>query len=1056
MFALLQQALAQSKTVSGTVTDQATGQGLPGVSVIVKGTTVGTATGANGSYNVNVPENGSTLVFRYIGYSTVERAVGSAATINVNMAVDQRQLEEVVVVGYGTQTREELTGSITSVTAEELEDIPVVSVDQALQGRAAGVQVTQNSGTPGGGISVRVRGAASIGASNEPLYVVDGVPINTGSYTAIGAGGQQINALSDINPNDIQSIEVLKDAASAAIYGSRASNGVVLITTKRGNSGKTKINFNYYTGTQNTWNRLDRITGPQQVALYNEMMRNRYPMNAAGDINAFGVNWRSYEDVAAYAFSEAGLDVSGGLYQAIDNGDGIRDLSVFADPSTATDTDWQDLIFRTAPISNYDLSISGGNERTKFLVSGSYFNQEGIIIGSAFERMNARLNLDHSFNDKVRIGTSLGLSRSNNSRIQNDNNIYGVLSTAVLVASDIPPYLADGTYAKDPGASTENPLAAAYEPTLSAVSARVIGNTFAEWDIIPSLKFRTTFGIDYLTLQDSQFNPNTTNAGAGSNGEANRSYRQDINWLNENTLNYNKVFGEDHNFTALLGISYQKSTYSSLFASATNFPGNDIKELSAGSLKTEATSSQSAWGLASYFSRFNYAYKGKYLLSASIRADGSSRFGAENRYGVFPAASVGWRISEEPFMQSLDFLSDLKLRASYGITGNSEIDDFASLGLVEAGFNYIQQAGLAPTQLSNPSLTWEETAASNIGLDLGFLNNRIALSIDVYNRKTDDLLLARPLVGSSGFTSIQENIGSMENKGLELSLTSYNIETNNPGGFNWSTIFNLTFNRNKITKLYGGNPYAAGFASWVQEGEPIGSFRGYRVEGIFQTQEEINSLNEAAQTATGRPTAVYQSSATSPGDIRFQDLNGDGVITGDDQEIIGSAQPKFTGGITNNLSFKGFDLSVFFQFNYGNDIYNNTRAFSEGMNGVFGQTAGVLNRWTPENTDTDVPRAVYGDPNNNRRVSDRWLEDGSYLRLKNMVFGYTLPTTLSDKIRLSSLRVFVSGQNLLTFTDYSGLDPEVNTFSGDNVALGTDFLTYPQARTVTFGVNIGL
>ncbi|MHA6246527.1 SusC/RagA family TonB-linked outer membrane protein [Pontibacter sp. CAU 1760] len=1051
VLALVGQSWAQlNRSIMGRVTS-ANGEALPGVSVIVKGTSVGASTDVEGRFTINnIPANANTLVFRYIGFAEQEVPIGERNIINVTLTQSSRSIEEVVVVGYGTQTREELTGAITSVTAEALEDIPVVSVDQALQGRAAGVQVTQNSGTPGSGIAVRVRGAASIGASSEPLYVVDGVPINTGNYAAIGTGGQQTNALSDLNPSDIASMEILKDAASAAIYGSRASNGVVLITTKRGANARTKINMGYYTGYQETWRRLDALTGQQQVELYNEMILNRYG-------NAAGLGFASQADLTAYFFNGfRRARNAAGLWAAVDRPDGLRAVSTFADPSTAPNNNWQDQIFRTAPISNYDLSISGGNERTKFLVSGTYFDQEGIVIGSSFERANGRLNLDHNISDKIRVGSSLGLSRSNSSRIQNDNNINGVISTALLVASDIPVFLSDGTYAKDPGASTENPVAAAKEPTLSAISARMIGNVFAEWDILPSLRFRTTFGLDYLTFREEDFRPTTTNTGAGSNGQGQMSYRQDVSWLNENTLNYSKTFNEIHSFQALLGISYQQSTFNSIFAAATGFPGNDIKQLSAGSVKTSATSSESAWGLESYFSRFNYSLMNKYLFSASVRADGSSRFGENNRYGVFPAASVGWRISEETFLDGLDFISELKLRASYGVTGNSEIGNFDALALVGAGANYLQQAGLAPSQLGNPDLTWEETKQSNIGLDFGVLNNRIVLNVDAYLKQTDNLLLARPLVGSSGFVSVQENIGSMENKGLEFALTSYNIESNDPGGFNWNTNFNISFNRNEITKLYGGNPYPAGFASWVEEGQPIGSFRGYVVDGIFQTQDEITTLNSRAVDQTGNPNAVYQSTATRPGDIRFKDLNEDGVITSDDQQIIGNAQPRYTGGITNNLTYKGFDLTFFFQFTQGNDIYNNTRAFSEGMNGVFGQTDGVLNRWTPENTDTNVPRAVYGDPNNNRRTSDRWLEDGSYIRLKNLVLGYTIPTSVLERVHLQRARLFLQTQNLFTITDYTGFDPEVNTFSGNNVALGTDFLVYPQARSVTFGVNIGL
>ncbi|QJX45800.1 TonB-dependent receptor [Hymenobacter taeanensis] len=1049
------QVFAQTRTISGRVTDRATGEGLPGVTVLVKGSTAGVSTNSDGSFTLTAPTGASVLTFSSVGFIASERTIGNASQINIALAADTKSLSEVVVVGYGTQERSELTGAVTSVQAQEFKNTPIVSVDQALQGRAPGVQISQNSGTPGSGIAVRVRGSSSITAGNEPLYVVDGIPINTGSYTNIGTGGQTTNALSDINPNDIESIEVLKDAASAAIYGSRASNGVVIITTKRGKAGKTKVNLGYYTGIQKAWNQLTPLTGQQQTELFLEQLQNRYPINSAGQIPAFGVPFRSYADAAAYAFGGAGLSVVGGIYQAVDDGDGVRDVATFQNPSSAPNTNWQNEIFRTAPISNYELTLSGGNNGTRFLLSGNYFDQTGIVLGSDFKRGNVRLNLDHEVNTHIRVGTNLGLSRSASNRIQNDNNINGVVSTAILVASDIPKYRANGTYYKDPGASTENPLAAAKEPFLESISARLIGTTFAEFEYIKNLRFRTTVGLDYLTFRDNTFNPTTTNTGAGANGSAVASYRQDANFNWDNVVTYSKTFAEAHDITALVGVNYQQDRFSELFATASSFPGNDIRQLSAGALKTGASSSATGWNLFGVFSRLNYAYKGKYLLSGSIRRDGSSRFGQENRYGVFPAISGGWRISEESFMDGLSQISNLKLRASYGETGNSDIGNFSSLALIGTGANYLQLGGLAPTQLANPNLKWERTSQTDLGIDLGFFNNRVNFIADVYQKKTRDLLLARPLVFDTGFGSYTANIGNIENKGLELGLTTVNFNASEPGGFEWTSNFNISFNRNKVTKL-SGPASAAGFASWLAEGQPLGAFRGYRVEGIFQTQEDINAVDANAKSKTGLTTSVYQSTLTRPGDIKFKDLNGDGVITSADQEILGNAQPKFYGGFTNTLSFKGFDVTAFLQYNYGNKIYNNTKSFSEGMNGVFGQTAGVLNRWTPTNTNTDVPRAVYGDPNNNRRVSDRFIEDGSYARLKNVVLGYTFSSALASRAHVSSLRIYAQAQNLVTFTNYSGLDPEVNTFSGSSISLGTDFLVYPQARTITFGVNLGL
>lgn len=1032
-------AFAQSRVVTGTVTSDEDGQPLPGVSILVRGTTVGTTTDIDGKYSISVPQNQNSLVFSFMGFVTQEATIGNRNLINVVLRSDSRTLGEVVVTGYGVQAKREITGAIASVTAEDLRDLPILGVDQALQGRAAGVQVTQSSGTPGSGISVRIRGTGSLNASSEPLYVIDGIPINTGNFSAIGAGGQGTNALSDLNPNDIESMEVLKDAAATAIYGSRGANGVVLITTKGGKAGATRVDISHFSGIQQRQNDpVRKITGQQQIELYNEMVRNRFT-NANGQIQGSGVIWRSAEDYATWLFSDAGAANVGGLFTAVDNGDGVRDLSVFQNPSTAPNTDWFSEIFRTAPISQTDVAVSGGNDRTTFRISGTTFKQEGIQLGSGFERLNFRAVIENKVSDKIKVGGNIGMSRSIATRPQNDNNINGVISTAILVASDIPVFRQDGTYYKDPGASTENPLAAAIEPFFEAVSARVLGNGFFEYDIIPGLKFRSNIGIDYLNFKEDRFQPTTTNTGAGSNGLGQSSFRSDVNWIWENTLNYTKSFGR-HNVSALLGYAQQESVFESLFAEATVFPGNTIRRLSAGSVKTEATSGGTSWALESIFSRFNYNYNEKYLASFSIRGDGSSRFGADNRWGVFPAGSVGWRMSEEGFMDGVkDVISDFKWRASYGITGNQEIGNFTSLTLFGAGANYNLLAGVFPSQLGNPALSWERQEQFNIGADIGFLGDRIYLSAEYYNMDNNQLLLSRPLVGSSGFLGVQENIGVVRNRGWEFAVNSVNIDRRN---FSWKSNFNISFNRNEIVQL-AGNPFAAGFASWVEEGQALGSFRGFRVERIIQNGEDL-----AIARAQGQTLAQL-------GDIMFRDIDGDGVLTGNDQEILGNAQPKFFGGFTNTFQIGRFDVMAFLQFTYGNMIYNNTRAFSEGMNGVFGQTTGVLDRWTPENPSTTMPRAVFGDPNNNRRVSDRWLEDGSFMRLKNMSIGYNLPANVAQKVSARSIRIYAAGQNLLTWTNYSGLDPEVSTFNITNTAPGTDFLTYPQARVYTLGINVG-
>ncbi len=1009
--------LAQ-RTISGKVTD-ANNEPLIGATIVAEGTSAGTATDVDGGFTLNIPDGVTSLLVSYTGFSAKRVPLSTSNVYNITLESDVTVLQDVVVIGYGTASRKELTGSVSKVSGETIGRLPVTGVDQALQGQAAGVQVTTASGTPGSSVAIRVRGPSSITGSNEPLYVVDGIPINTGSYSQLGFGNQVTNALADLNPADIESIEILKDAASASIYGSRAANGVVLITTKRGRQQKTQISLNTYYGGQEVWRRIEPTTGPEYVALIQEMVRNR-----------FGAT-------------------------AVPSGPSTRLIGLDNDPASYPSTNWQDEIFRTGAQSQTDLAISGGNERTKFYLSGSYFLQDGTIKGSSFNRYNFRFNLDNIVSDKFKVGMTNFFSRSLSTRINNDNNIFGVLSAALLMGSHIPTFNPDGTYGRDPNASIESPIAAYREPTNDAFNNRLNSSFFGEYTLLPGLNFRVQVGVDYLGFREFRFNPTTTNAGAGTGGTGIEALNEELNLVNENYFTYRNTFGK-FGFDALLGASFQNSNRKSFFAQGENFPGNTIRTLNASSIKRDITSTETEWGLNSYFSRLNFNWDRKYFLSFSGRYDGSSRFGANNRWSFFPSVSGAWRISEEGFLRDNTFISDLKLKASWGVRGNQEIGNFSSRALISPGANYLQRAGLAPTQLGNPDLTWEEREDIDLGLEIGLLRDRLILSVEAYQGKTRELLLNRPLVGSSGFTSITENIGAMLNRGIDIGLTTTNISNNK---IQWTTNLNVSFFENEITAL-AGTPFASGFASWVAEGEAIGSFRGFRVERIFQTQAEIDALNATARERTGNPNAVYQSTLTRPGDIMFRDLNGDGLITTADQEILGNANPRFYGGVTNNISAFGFDLSFFFQFTVGNMIYNNTRAFSEGMNGVFGQAGTVRNRWTPENptTDTRYPRAVFGDPNNNRRTSDRFLEDGSFVRLKNLTLGYTIPKNVINKAGLTNARIYVSGQNLLTFTNYSGFDPEVNTFTAGqvgNLAQGTDFLTFPQPRVLLVGLNLG-
>jgi TonB-linked SusC/RagA family outer membrane protein len=1056
-------AFAQSRTVTGRVTDQKTGEGLPGATVRLKGTTTGVSTSVDGRFTLNVPENGGTLVISSIGMTTQEVAIGNRTTIDLVLSADNKELNEVIVTGYGQQQeRREITGSVATVNSSQYKDQPIIGVDQALQGRAAGVQVTQSSGTPGSGISVRVRGAASIGASNEPLYVVDGLPITTGNTTQLGTGNQLTNGLNDLNPTDIESIEVLKDAAAAAIYGSRASNGVVLITTKRGKSGKAQINVDYYRGAQSVWKRPEVLNGAQQTQLFLDAAANRYPANAAGNYPTnFGPAaspyvFRSNADLAAYIYGpgDVGTPVNGVVSYVTPTGNPIRPLSQFQDPSTATSTNWSDQVLRTAPISNYGLTFGGGSDASRYRLSLNYFDQEGTIVGSGYQRGSARFTLDNKLSDKVRMGTSIGLSQSVNNRINNDNSIYGVLTTARLSASDIPIYNADGTYYKT--GSLENPVAAAREPYIKATNSRLIASQYTEFELIKNLRYRATFGLDYTYGRDDSFYSTLTNAGAAVRGQGTVGTLQELNYNHISSFNYVKTFGTDHSLNALFVGEYQRDSESDTYAQTTGFPGNTVRELLAGAVKTAATSSSTGNALFGLLAKVDYAYKGRYLINASIRRDQSSRFGTDSQVGYFPAASVGWRIIEENFLKEQNVLSELKIRGSYGETGNQPTGNFGSRGLISPGNNYLDQGGLALSQLANPNLKWERTRQTDVGVDFGFLDNRFYVSADIYQRKTDDLLLAQRVPGDTGFLSYSANIGSIENKGLELALTTVNFR-NDGTGFNWETNFNISFNRNKVTALSDPSVTgaAAGFASRLIVGQPLGAFYGYRVDHIFQTQDEISALDAAAKTATGSAAATYQSTLTRPGDIMFKDLNGDGRITAADQEIIGNAQPKFYGGITNTFRFMNFDLSALLQYNVGNKIYNSAASNTQGMSTTYGQDAVVLNRWTPTNTNTNIPRAVYGDPNTNTRNSDRFLENGSYARFKTVTLGYTLPTTLAARIHVRTVRVYAQAQNLVTFTSYSGLDPEVNTFSGTNTALGTDFFTFPQARTITGGITLG-
>ena len=948
---------AQTIPVSGTVTSATDNSPMPGVTVQIKGTQKGTITDINGFYKLDVASN-VTLVFTFIGMKLQEIPVEGRKTINVGMEEERVDLGEVVVVGYSTTSKKLISGSVGTVNESELKNIPMRTIDGVLQGKAAGVSINQNSGTPGGQNSIKMRGGSSINASNQPLIVIDGVPTITGSFGQIGYSGQEIDAMSDLNPNDIESFTILKDASSTAIYGARASNGVILITTKKGNTQKTSVSLNTSYGLQT-------------------MPAERIPdlMNAA--------QWNEFK----------GTDVQG------------------------IDTDWMKEITQVAPTSNTELSVSSGNDKTRLFISGNYYGQDGTVRSTSFDRYSGRINVDHKLLPELTIGGGVSMTYSKNYRVEGDQTLYGPLPNALSIPAIYPVYNEDGSYNED--GPYANPIAIINETVNVAYTNRNNGNIYLEYKCRNGFTFTSKWGADIYNLREHEYDPITTAQGLKYNGLGIEGTSYVSNLVGSNVLQYVKSIDKIHNFEALAGISFEKYARRTTYIEATNFPNEDFQYITSAATIRAASAYALDRGMTSYFGQFKYNYMYKYIFTWTARVDGSSKFGENNRFGYFPAGSFAWRLSEESFMKGVTAISDLKLRTSVGLTGNDGIADFASLGLYDGGYNYNQQAGIAPTQLPNPDLKWETTLQTGIGFDLGLFNDRISLIADVYYNRTSDLLLERPITLSSGFTTITANIGEMENKGVEFVINTENLK----GDLSWTTSFNFSANRNKVLKMYNGQPITdqGRGNNWVMEGEPIGVFVGYVCLGVDPTT----------------------------GNLVYEDLNDDGSITTDDREIIGNPNPDFTLGLTNTFGYKGFDFSFFLHSIYGNDIFNGTRIYIEGPTDLDNQTTNVLRRWQKPGDITDMPRI--GDD----LKSSRFIENGSFLRIKNVTFGYSLPKDLLKKIYMKSARIYVSGQNLYTFTTYSGMDPEVNYASTDNIIMGTDFFTYPQSRTILMGLNIG-
>jgi TonB-dependent starch-binding outer membrane protein SusC len=980
------QISAQQRSIEGTVTDNQ-GSPLPGVTVVVKGTTQGGVTNADGNYSItNIPEN-ATLVFSFVGMKTHEVVVGNQTSINVTMEQETIGLEEVVAVGYGTMKKSDLTGSVSSIGTDQLNTRTISSVEEGLQGTMAGVHVNQATGQPGGKTIIRIRGQNSILGSSDPLYVLDGVPIQSGT-------DGNTSLLANINPADIETVDVLKDASSTAIYGARGSNGVILITTKQGSTGQQRINFESTIGISNVIKKIDLLDSEQFVEIANEQ--------------AFNDN-----------FSLPFPDVTAVLKSGIN-------------------TDWQDEIFQTALTQNYSLSYSGGDEKSQYFASGNYFDQEGIIVGSGFSRGSFRLNLDQQVSNRLKFSSYLTASQTRANRGNTDATSGGVLRDALGAPPFLPPRDENGEFT--PGAELygysfsesagDNPLITAYEQMNELTINRFVGNVKTQYDFIDKFSMEVMLGTDYssrtLNTYESRLLRDVTD-GSGSEERTETFY-----YIIENLYKYNESFVDGtHHLDIVGGFTWESSKSNFLSGSAEGFITDDFlnRNLGAGERFSAPNNGLTEWDLISFLGRINYSFLDRYLITMSARRDGSSRFGEGNKWAFFPSFALAWRIAEESFMEQIDQISDLKLRFSWGKSGNEAITPYQSLQrftpqpMVTGGSRKI---GFAPANLGNPNLKWETTEQMDIGLDFGMWDQRVRMNLDFYKKTTSDLLAMVVLPPTSGFSSVIQNIGVIENKGIEV---NFGIDIfRDKHDFGWDVNFNLSSNRNVVKKLDKGADVitSGGYTgeSILREGEPVSAFYGIKEDGL-----------------------------TNDGLIKYVDQNSDGDINNDDRVIIGNPHPDFVFGFNSQIDYKNFYLSAFLQGEYGKDIQNHNLywhglPFFRGNNVI----TAVEDRWTPENPNPNAawPKATM---NLNFYKSDRYIEDGTYIRLKNVRFGYNVPI---KRLPFRSLSFFVSAENLFTITKYSWYNPDINTYQSDDIRLGYDLNTYPVAKTVTLGINIGL
>jgi len=1001
---------AQGRTITGTITNAQTGEPISGVQVSVRDRGIGALSNDEGRYLLlNVPEGRAEIRVLFLGYSPQSRVVevGAEATIveNFQLSVQAIEMEELVATGYAAQTRREVSSAISTVSSVELETPTVASMDGLLQGRAAGLHVVPSAGNPGQAMAVRIRGSSSLTADNTPLYVVDGMPIFRDDFSQNWSGGQDLSGITGLAPEDIESIAILKDAAAAAIYGSRGSNGVVLITTKRGGvsgSGAPHFEINLSAGRQVMADKIDYMNTEEYLSYFADGMR---------------LDGMSEAEIQS-EFNSWGVDRS-------------------------IDTDWLDVISRTAPITNTSLSMSGGSNDFRYRLSGSWFDQAGIILGSAYDRAAGSVNLDFKATEHIDLALSLSLSREINDRIRADDSWAAPTTDAMAQQPWVPVYMPDGSYSEH--GAYPNPLATAVEDKWNVRTLRGFGNLEAKAEIYPWLRATGRVGFDYMTMREYQYGspfvPLTDAASLG--GVASIGNALGRRHLVEGYLTANKFFGV-HEVSVVAGGSTEGTDRERSYTEGNTFTSDQLRWPDNAAIAGGYGGTSWAHSLKSGFARANYTYDNRYILNGSFRADGSSRFGPDNKWGSFKALSTAWQVTNESFMDGVDFLNDLKLRASIGETGNEAIGNFRFLGLYGAA-NYGDIPGWGPSNLANPSLSWEKTTEWDVGFDASVFSDRLGLSFDLYKKSTDDLLLLRPVPASTGFTSVLDNVGAMENRGFELNLNTVNVLSGEPGGFEWTTNFSLTHNKNEVTKLYSadpskpGEPFQSGRYSRIAEGRELSEFWGYHYEGVDP----------------------------SNGNALFTDLDANGNRVGTttdpnsgDRMYIGSPHPDFYGGLTNNMNYRGFDVSVFFQYSSGNKMFNGQREW--GDEGALYQDNKFVfvgkDYWTPENTDAANPRPSAGGYSGAWIQSDRWVEDGSYIRLQEVTLGYTLPSSLASRLKLQRARLYAVGRNLHTWTDYTGFSPDMN-WGGANAAegdwypnmLGTAFYGYPLARTFTIG-----